>query len=451
MASLQNNPRLIEGLRVAVCAMLATMTIVVFAPGQMSEDSVQQLEAARSRVFYAHHPPIMSAVWRVVDRIIPGPLGMLVLQNAIFWSGVGLFCRIVATGWLSVLLPVLFVLPPLWGSLGAIWKDTLMGCAFLAAGSAAMAVQKGGGKGIMLAGLGMLFLGISVRYNAIMGAVPLAVLLMMKGRDWRNGIRRGLAASVLLYAASYAVTVQLVPDSSTAFMGHSQYMRLFDLAGISVRTGVSVFPAVVMRRPEFTLDRVRNAYNPASGDVLVWDWLNFHPEMDREIREAWWKALREHPREYLSHRGDFLAELMRWERPGAYGPYQWGIFTNKWGYANPEPPRLVSRLAIKYMDMGVKMRLYKPWIWFAGAFLVFGWAILSGRMAIEPACFVASGILYFLPYPVIGPTAEFRYMWWILLSFILAGTCIILPQKPRPIGIGITESPKKGPNNVRGS
>src|SRR5262249_13915818 len=57
------------------------------SPGHMSYDSVGQLLEARSGVFSDGHPPAMAALWRAVDSVIAGPLGMLLIQSLAFLAG----------------------------------------------------------------------------------------------------------------------------------------------------------------------------------------------------------------------------------------------------------------------------------------------------------------------------------------------------------------------------
>ena len=65
-------------------------TVIVFAPGYMSPDSVAQLAQGRSGRYGDWFPPVMSWLWGRLDRVVSGPLGMLVFHNLLFWSGLGL-------------------------------------------------------------------------------------------------------------------------------------------------------------------------------------------------------------------------------------------------------------------------------------------------------------------------------------------------------------------------
>src|SRR5438309_1185367 len=60
-------------------------TVAVYYPGYMSPDSVVQLGQARFGVTSNYYPPLMAYIWAVTDRILPGPAGMLILHNLVFW------------------------------------------------------------------------------------------------------------------------------------------------------------------------------------------------------------------------------------------------------------------------------------------------------------------------------------------------------------------------------
>ena len=77
----------------------AAITIVAFFPGYMSSDSILQYEQARASAltnireisgFTDLHPPSMGIMWRLLDYIYPGPAGMLILHNLLYWCGAGL-------------------------------------------------------------------------------------------------------------------------------------------------------------------------------------------------------------------------------------------------------------------------------------------------------------------------------------------------------------------------
>ncbi len=122
-----------------VALLCAVFTITVYYPGYMSPDSVVQLGQARNGVDNNVYPPLMDYIWSATDRILPGPAGMLVLQNAVFWFALALLAFVVIRRpfWQTMFVLVAGFWPPTYASLGTIWKDVGMQ-AFLLASVAAI-------------------------------------------------------------------------------------------------------------------------------------------------------------------------------------------------------------------------------------------------------------------------------------------------------------------------
>ena len=82
--------------RVPPAALLALgwlIELVYAFPGYGSFDSQFQLGEARAGVYSDWHPPAMAVLWHYVDRVVAGPLGMLVIQTACFLAGAYLVLR----------------------------------------------------------------------------------------------------------------------------------------------------------------------------------------------------------------------------------------------------------------------------------------------------------------------------------------------------------------------
>src|SRR5689334_4412165 len=86
----------LRALRPSVILALGWSLFAAYAyPGLMSMDSFDQLEEARAGFFTDSHPPAMAALWSIVDRLLPGPFGMLLLQSIPFVIGLYLIlCRV---------------------------------------------------------------------------------------------------------------------------------------------------------------------------------------------------------------------------------------------------------------------------------------------------------------------------------------------------------------------
>src|ERR1044071_8258009 len=96
------------GLGDALAALGVVLPLVALYPGHMSPDSMANWLGGRQWLFKDVNGPVMTAVWGLIDGVVPGPAGMLVLQNLVFWAAPAVYWR--ATWRRSVVLGVLLVL-----------------------------------------------------------------------------------------------------------------------------------------------------------------------------------------------------------------------------------------------------------------------------------------------------------------------------------------------------
>ena len=166
---------------------MGTQVFLYFNPGAMSPDSFAILIQARTGIFEDGHPPLMAAIWRQIDGIVPGPIGMLVLHLALFYGGFYLIFRWGAQRYGYFIVPVFFVVgmsPPIIGILGAIWIDiTMAGFFIMAIGLflAGYANQKDSRRVmLLLSALVLATLGLAVRHNGAAGAFPLIAFFIFQ-------------------------------------------------------------------------------------------------------------------------------------------------------------------------------------------------------------------------------------------------------------------------------
>ena len=178
-------------------------TVIVFAPGYMSPDSVDQLAQGRSGRYGDWFPPVMSWLWGRLDRAVPGPLGMLVFHNLLFWSGLGLWVALVAPRWSLIvkclMLLVIGFFPPIFLLLSTIWKDVGMAAAFLFASALLLYAERRRSLASLVLSLPALWYGVAVRHNAAIAALPLTLyagfigLTLLAPRPARTNGRRTAA------------------------------------------------------------------------------------------------------------------------------------------------------------------------------------------------------------------------------------------------------------------
>lgn len=419
-------PRLVGPWPAAFAGFL--LTIALFFPGGMSSDSISQLAQARSGVFSNWHPPLMAAGWRLVDSVLPGPFGMLVLQAAAWWAGLAL----VARGWFTGRPAAIAVLavglwPPFFGMVGTVWKDVHMAAAFTLAAGLMMGRPGERARPWALAlALVAIAYGTAMRHNGALAAAPLAAYAgwHLAGWAWRHNVWRGL-----LTAAVVVVTLATPIAANRVLTGYDahveQLLYAFDLAGIEARTGVPVVPSVMHAGP-VTAELIRRTYDPNYVDPLYPHVLTFRDDAAslETIREAWRDAIWRHPGAYAAHRLEVVLRL--WGlAPQVWFAYHRGVLQNDLGV--PEgaswhnAPLFAAFWVLKFTP------LYRPIFYLlalgAGLWLAvrawrrhprLGWAI----------ALAVSGLLYAGPNVLVAIAADLRYHLWTLVATALVAVAL---------------------------
>src|SRR5262245_8836712 len=163
------------------CAAGAGMctTVLVFYPGVMSWDSIVQFQQASTRIISGDHPPIMAYVWQYTHQLIPGPFGMMLLHNLMFWTGLALIASACRFGILGATVCILGIgfFPPVFGLLGILWKDVGMGAALTLSIGIMLVGARESSTLLVAVSILPLFYALSVRSNAPTAIIPLAGLV----------------------------------------------------------------------------------------------------------------------------------------------------------------------------------------------------------------------------------------------------------------------------------
>lgn len=191
------------------------LAFMVYAyPGYMSFDSVYQLGEARSGVFSDGHPPAMAELWRLVDSVVAGPVGMLLIQSTCFLAGLYLLFRRRMPARVSAFVAIgVLLFPPITSLMAVIWKDSQM-TAFLVLGTAFMLDDNRRRK---IAGLAFLVAGTAMRHNALVMTFPLVVMLFQWSAAHRFWKRHALA---LVAWIAVTGTAQMVSRALTTEQRH---------------------------------------------------------------------------------------------------------------------------------------------------------------------------------------------------------------------------------------
>ncbi len=368
-------------------------TLISFWPGYLSSDSILQLLQARSGQYDPWFPPIMSWIWRFTDHIAPGPLGMLVLHNLLFWSGIGLLVHHTVRRPTVAFLAILTVglLPPVLALLSTVWKDVGLGVSLvLAFALLLVADERRSLLGVVLA-LPLLFYATAVRYNGAAAVLPLALwagstaaarLLPMSA--YRRSI--GLAVGVLLLASIVALALTINGQLAGGRLPET-FRAIFvqDTVAITLATGGRI---------------------PPPGSV-------------RSIGARWRQTVTDHPGAYLRYRGQTYALLLGIGSAPVCYPFQEGTDDPKQIVPLPSKTSL-NRWVMAYLEAVKNSVLFRAWLYLvlAVALPAVAWTLERERR-LAALVLGASGVLYSLPYFFIAPDCDFRYNWWTVLAVVL--------------------------------
>ena len=206
---------------------LATGWLVFAAyayPGLMSHDSFDQLDQARELPYSDAHPPAMAVLWNLVDFVIAGPFGMLVLQSVTFVAGAYLVLgRVLSPRRAAAIAVTVLLVPPIAALMAVVWKDCLMsGLLLLGCG-----LLLGDRRRSRIAGVALIFAADLVCYHAIAATLPILVLLCWRepvlagfGTHLRSGAR-GIVVWLAITAAALGANVLLTQRSADHWSGLS--------------------------------------------------------------------------------------------------------------------------------------------------------------------------------------------------------------------------------------
>ena len=426
----------------ALCFAGFVLTLVAFSPGLMSADSVDQWQQGRAWVFNDVHPPVMSALWGIFDRIWPGPLLMLVFHNLIFWGGLALFWRLTRGKSFEVALafPCLGFMPQIWAPLTTIWKDIGLGASLLLAAALLYAANERKSRAAFFCSLPLMLYASGTRLNAATATLPLALWSGLITCRLFPGLRvylpdrvRGFLPSIL--GVSYLVMLLFTVNLSTKALTHGntlfpyQQILLHDLAAISKSTGQTQFPSYLTEAEGFSRERLAETYAPCSVNSLIYGTppvlkITTDVEEVAALRARWRAALLSNPATYLKQRAALYACLTGFSAQNVWMP-----FFPASGMNNPRPIKSpmnsLTRVLTSYFFFFSDTVLFRGFFWLLPAAGVI-YLTLRLRLdgGLEPAYVLAtSGLFYGLGYFFYAPSSEFRYLWWTVLA---ASTATVL-------------------------
>jgi hypothetical protein len=443
----------LAGSRIKLLAILAVAAVgfAVIAygywPGVMIDDARWQYQQAVDNAYEDWHPPLMAWIWRRLMFLQPGPAPMLLLQLALFWAGIlliSLWLYRRGRPGLALVLACCGLLPAPLALSGTVTKDCLMS-GFLMCSVGLLLWQKSAATGLartalFVATLLALLAAAALRFNAFLACVPLALAALPRvfTRTWPRMILSGLAMAAIMMMAAPAFAALVDAEKTDAPLS----LILFDLGGITERTGISQFPALDVNNPVAVNHR---CYDPYGWDSYS-DWaprpcpLGFDAvqslvdDEDVQPTKLWLHAVLSHPLAYAEHRLVHF-NLSTWFLvPEGPKFTAWtDSVPNPWGYRVQQNGtlRAVSSLA----DGAAKTPLGWPIFWIAAAFaaLIVGVAARARPAVVAVA---ASAFLYGAGYLVFGVATGMRYYMWTISGAAIAAILVSAELSLRPGVIG---------------
>jgi hypothetical protein len=430
-------------------------TIVVYYPGYMSPDSVVMLGQARTAVTSNVYSPLMSYAWRMTDLLIPGPGGMLLLQNIIYWMSLA-FIAYCATP--NRLLGCLFVCTGLWiptfAMLGTIWKDVGMQGFLLAAVAAMLYALHRHRLWPLAVAVMFLFFACGYRQNGIAAAVPVLIMVVYYFSKLLPvrfaGLHRRLVERQCLSAFCVAVAgivlwilmsgLTLLNSYRIADAKLWSASMVYDLVAISVQANVNYLPPYVNRANALTVEDLKHMYSPLHANSL------FVPESRqmlgvndplpdkivnftlteaeaRSLKFYWLTTVLDHFGSYLRHRCLITERLLVLVTRQPWYPYITGIDPNPFGLTfHRSRLNIFVTKATEYAAF--QTPLYSAWMYYlvvtACVFVSFLWPFAYARIVQSIG---VSVWLYFLSIFMFGMSGDFRYNIWALTC---APLCVFL-------------------------
>jgi hypothetical protein len=421
-------------LSIAIGAIGFISVVLVSTPGFMSPDSVNQLQQARSLAFTDDHPPLMALLWAGTDALVPGPFGMLLLFNAVYWGAlVACLRHFPLPPWPRTAgLVIAGFLPPLYVNLGVIWKDILMQGALVAVLASSLWFMRTRRTSALVSAVFWSAIAIGSRHNASAAVWPLLALTAAAHPRLASLslVRRATAALatslIAVVCVHQALTLTFRPIARETHFW--QTIALFDLAGMSVERNEVLFDRDVgALREGATLDVIVREFSSR-------DHVNMYRcrkkgcrallayVQDREkltlLARNWSRVVREHPLDYLKHRVSVYRHVIGLEaQPVVTFPI---ITRNPWGYALQ--PSRVRDVAVDILDSLLPTPLFSPWVYLllCCATLALGGAVVARGGSALLLALSASGLFYHATFFFLACSPDYRYSLWTMMCGVLA-------------------------------
>ncbi|MEO8704904.1 MAG: hypothetical protein ABI867_32930 [Kofleriaceae bacterium] len=408
-------------------------------PGFIGWDSREHLLHARRGIFGDAHPPAVAWLWRIVELVVAGPAGMLLVQAIPLLAGLYLIFRHrLAARPAAVAASIVFLFPVVSGVTALICKDALM------AGFVIL------GIGLLLHGhlrfaLLALFVGSLMRWNsfpATFGPIVLLLQLRPSFTGWRrygSAFVVWLAITIGALEVNEAITV--TPEYSwfethaiEDIAGTLQYMDDLDDATLN-----RILDGVPMKIHDHVHATFRARYDCSDYRQLIWgpNRIVDKPRSDGEraaIERAWKELVFDNPSAYLKFRLDNFKLLTSVDRrPSFSNVYIW--------FSVIAAPETIEELNHDAAGSHVQDRMREAMQWISLTPVFFTFVYLGLCLLLLPfakrleLALLLSAMGYELAWFFFAPTSDARYSQWMVLCCVSVIALYVARQLARRVAI----------------
>jgi hypothetical protein len=405
-----------------------TAFMIYAYPGYMSIDSAVHLLEGRNGHYSDWHPPMIAWEWHIVDWVIKGPLGMLLIQSIALLAGLYRWLRRAYQPTAAAALSVaIFLFPPVFAPMAVVWKDCHM-AAYLLLGTSLVLSQR---RPVKIAGLLLLLLASGMRDNSPSTTLPFLVLAFTWRPAPRPVVRVVVAVAIWIVISAAAIGFNKGMTDQRMYAWHTA-VATHDIVGVLKFSHTNYSDAeleeILAGTPIMVHENIQRTarwtYTPISwwsmvnGDRRMFDWPTTEAQRTALAR-AWKQLVSDNPRSYLYHRWRVFREVLGITAHPLTSPMWNGQPSDD--YVKPlhieyTPNQIQIEIGDALIWLATQTKLFRPYLYF---FLALLFVPLAWRQR-DVLALLASGLVYeFSFFPFGG--GDVRYSHWMTITALVAG------------------------------
>jgi hypothetical protein len=299
---------------IAACIFIST-----FAPGKMDIDSRGIYQSALTHQYSDHHPPLMAYMWHYLNFIYPGPLLMFLVNMALLWTALYILAFKVFNNDRILQYCVIFIpfMPQIAVHGRVTGKDVIFtfGYGLLAVFLSYITIHN---KKISFPQtLGFMLSVVYFTAVKFQAQFILPILLLwffyVQLRNTNITYKKSISvlASILMSLGIatmiHSINHHLVTEKGSGSSHSWQYVKIFDLSGMSIYSNKVLLPKFLLKHPEISVQDLQKKHEIAWEPLIVYDDSPLRSTISNEEREillqTWWQEVFNHPISYIQHRG----------------------------------------------------------------------------------------------------------------------------------------------------